>query len=176
MRAALTAIVFAACVTAPKSKPEGAEFVLRLAPASYGAELSTPQRITMVREGDRKSFDALLEIDSEAVRVAMFGAGQTLGTLTWDGTNFTKKVSIFVPEAVTAERIITDVELCFWPEAALRSSLPAGFTLEESAGERKLLRDGQPFATVTWNEGRKHVVLTQHVFHYALEIDSTEAQ
>lgn len=176
MRAALTAIVFAACVTAPKSKPQGPEFVLRLAPASYGAELSTPQRITMVRDGDRKSFDALLEIDAEAVRVAMFGAGQTLGTLTWDGANFTKKVSIFVPEAVTAERIITDVELCFWPEAALRSALPAGFTLEESAGERKLLRDGQPFATVTWNEGRKHVVLTQHVFHYALEIDSTEAQ
>lgn len=175
MRAAVTALLLtSACVTAPRPTPQGPEFVLRLAPASFGGELSTAQRITMVRDGDRKSFDALLEVDADAVRVALLGAGQTLGTLTWDGRDFTRKVSVFVPEAVTAERIITDVELCFWPEGPLRSALPAGYSLEEAAGVRNVRRDGQPFVTVTSTEGRKRVVLTQHVFHYALEIDSTD--
>jgi hypothetical protein len=108
------------------------------------------------------------------VRVALLGAGQTLGTLTWDGKGFTRQASVFVPEVVTAERIITDVEPCFWPEGPLRSALPAGYSLEEAAGVRNVRRDGQPFVTVTATEGRKRVVLTQHVFHYALEIDSAE--
>lgn len=174
MRAAVTALLLAGCVTTSGVRPQGPELVLRLAPASFGGELSTAQRITMVRDGDRKGFDALLEIDADAVRVALLGAGQTLGTLTWDGRDFTKKVSVFVPEVVTAERIITDVELCFWPEAPLRAALPAGYTLEESDGARHVLRDGEPFVTVTWSEGRKRVVLTQHVYRYTLEIDSTD--
>ena len=164
-----------ACVTTPPP-PSAPELVLRLSPASLGQELGLSQRITMVRDGDRKSFDALLEVDTAEVRVALIAMGQTLGALTFDGKNFTTRVSVHVPPVVTAERIITDVQLAWWPVEVVRAALPEGFTLEEVEGTRRLLKDGTPFVTVTWTEGRKQVVLTQHRFGYALEIDSAVAQ
>lgn len=179
MRAVLTvslALVVSACATTAKPPPPAPEFLLKLSPASLGREVSLNQRITMVRDGDRKSFDALLEVDATEVRVALIAMGQTLGTLTWDGTKFESRVSTHVPPVVTAERIITDVQLAWWPEETVRSALPAGFELSESSGKRVLTKDGQPFVTVTWTEGRAHVVLTQQRYGYALEIDSAEAQ
>ncbi len=176
MRAAfLSALALTACVTAPRPAPEPPPFVLRLTPASLGREVSLSQRITLVREGARQSFDALLEVDASAVRVALLGAGQTLGSLTWDGERFTRKASAFVPQAVTAERIITDIELAFWPEDAVRAGLPEGFALTEREGRRELSLGGEPFATVTWDAGHRRVVLTQHRFGYVLEIESVDA-
>lgn len=177
MRAVLTllALVVSACATTPRQPPPAPEFLLKLSPASLGREVSLNQRITMVRDGDRKSFDALLEVDASEVRVALIAMGQTLGTLTWDGAKFESRVSTHVPPVVTAERIITDVQLAWWPEEAVRAALPAGFSLTETPGQRVLLKDGQPFVTVTWTEGRARVVLTQHRYGYALEIDSAEA-
>lgn len=178
MRAVVTvlvALVVSACATTPKPPPPAPDFLLKLPPAGLGREVSLNQRITMVRDGDRKSFDALLEVDAAEVRVALIAMGQTLGTLTWDGKRFTSRVSTHVPPVVTAERIITDVQLAWWPEAEVRGALPEGFTLTEQPGTRALLKDGQPFVTVTWTGDRARVVLTQHRYGYALEIDSAEA-
>ena len=163
------------CVTTPQPTPSRPELLLRLAPATLGRELALTQRITMVRDGDRKSFDALLEVDADAVRVALIAMGQTLGTLTWDGKDFTSRVSTHVPPVVTAERIITDVQLAWWPVDVVRAALPPGFELDEVGGTRTLKKDGARFVTVTSTEGRQRVVLTQHLYGYALEIDSTEA-
>lgn len=177
MRAVLTVLlVFSACASTPKTTPPASDFLLKLSPASLGREVSLNQRITMVRDGDRKSFDALLEVDASEVRVALVAMGQTLGTLTWDGKVFTSRVSTHVPPVVTAERIITDVELAWWPQDVVRAALPEGFTLTESDGKRELFKDGQLVVTVTWTAGRARVVLTQHRYGYALEIDSAEAQ
>ena len=167
----------AACVTTPKPAP-APEFGLRLSPASLGRELSLSQRITVVRGEDRKSFDAQLEADASAVRIAAVAMGHTVASLTWDGKSLEQKVSTHVPAAVTASRILSDVQLAWWPAAAVRAGLPAGFTLEESANSRVVTEAGSPFASVTY-EGTapawRFVKLTQQRYGYVLEIESVEA-
>lgn len=178
MRAVLIALVFsAACVTTPRPLPE-AEFGLRLSPASLGRELQLSQRVTVVRQGERRSFDAQLEVDASTVRIAAVAMGQTVASLTWDGKSLEQHVSAQVPPAVTASRILSDVQLAWWPTQAIRDGLPAGYRIEEGAGSRAVTQNGVPFASVSY-EGTapawSHVRLTHQRYGYILDIESVEA-
>jgi hypothetical protein len=178
VRAGLILLVAAAgCATTPKPLPE-AEFGLRLAPASLGRELALSQRVTVVRGEERRSFDAQLEVDAKAVRIAAVAMGQTIATLSWDGTSLEQQVSTHVLPAVTASRILSDVQLAWWPVAAIRAGLPAGYVLEEGAASRAVTQNGAPFASVAY-EGSSpawsHVRLTHQKFGYVLDIESVEA-
>ena len=178
MRAGLIFLLLAAgCVTAPKPRPE-AEFGLRLSPASLGRELQLSQRITVVHGDERKSFDAQLEVDASAVRIAAVAMGQTIASLSFDGKSLEQQVSAHVPPAITAARILSDVQLAWWPAEAIRTGLPAGFSLEEEGGKRSLMKGGTLFAQVTYEGAApawKFVRLTQVRYGYLLEIESVEA-
>lgn len=176
MRAGLTALLFlAGCVTTPKPLPPPPEFGLRLSPASLGRELSLTQRITVSHGEVRRSFDAQLEADATAVRVAAVSLGQTIATLSWDGQTLEQRVSAHVPEVVTAARILSDVQLAWWPAQAIRAALPPGFRLEEQGSTRTLFHGEAPFATVSY-EGTppawRHVRLAHHRYGYQLDIES----
>ena len=178
MRAGLIwLLVSMGCVTAPPPRPEP-EFGLRLSPASLGRELQLSQRVTVVRGDERRSFDAQLEVDSGSVRIAAMALGQTIATLTWNGKTLEQSVSTHVPPAVTASRILSDVQLAWWPSEAIRSGLPEGFSLEEGRASRAVTERGAPFASVTY-EGTapawSHVRLTQQRYGYVLDIESVEA-
>lgn len=178
MRAGLILLVLTAgCVTTSLPLPE-AEFGLRLAPASLGRELALSQRVTVVRGDERRSFDAQLEVDAKAVRIAAVAMGQTVATLTWDGTSLEQHVSQHVPPAVTASRILSDVQLAWWPVQAIRAGLPAGFVLEEGSASRAVTQNGVPFASVAYEGSApawSHVRLTHQKFGYVLDIESVEA-
>ena len=178
MRAGLIAFLLASgCVTTPKP-PAEVEFGLRLSPASLGRELQLSQRVTVVRGEERRSFDAQLEVDGSAVRIAAVAMGQTIATLVWDGKTLEQKVSVHVPPSVTASRILSDVQLAWWPAEAIRAGLPAGFALEEVNDTRVVTQDGRPFASVSYEGAApawKIVRLTQQRFGYVLEIESVEA-
>lgn len=177
MRAGLI-LLFAlvGCVTVPRPVPEP-EFGLRLAPAALGRELALSQRVTVIRGEQRKSFDAQLEVDSSSVRIAAVAMGQTIATLSWDGKELAQNVSVHVPPAVTASRILSDVQLAWWPADAIRAGLPAGFSLADSEGARVVTQHGAAFASVAY-EGTapafRHVVLTHQRFGYVLDIESVE--
>ena len=178
MRAGLILLLLATgCVTPPRPRPQ-VEFGLRLSPASLGRELQLSQRITVVRGEERRSFDAQLEVDASAVRIAAVAMGQTIASLSFDGKSLEQRVTSHVPPAVTAARILSDVQLAWWPADAIRQGLPAGFSLEEEGGTRSLLDHGALFAQVSY-EGTPpawtRVRLTQVRFGYLLEIESVEA-
>lgn len=179
MRAGLTAILVAltGCVTAPKPVPTEDELVLRLSPASLGRELQLSQRITVLRGDLRRSFEAQLEVDASAVRIAAVAMGQTIASLSWDGKVFEQRVSAHVPEAVNASRILSDVQLAWWPAQAIRAALPPGYQLDESADSRTILHHGAPFASISY-EGLPpawaHVRLAQQKSGYVLDIESAE--
>jgi hypothetical protein len=78
------------------------------------------------------------------------------------------------PEVVTPERILSDVQLAFWPSAAVRDGLPRGYTLLDDGTHRTVLHDGQPFISVTMGDGSR-VELEHHTFGYRLTIESKEA-
>lgn len=179
MRAGLTAILVAltGCITTPKPMPTEEGLVLRLSPASLGRELQLSQRITVLRGDVRRSFDAQLEVDATAVRIAAVALGQTIASLNWDGKVFEQRVSAHVPDAVNAARILSDVQLAWWPADAIRAALPQDYELTESAGSRTILHRGSAFASLTY-EGHPpawaHVRLTHQKYGYVLDIESTE--
>jgi hypothetical protein len=177
VRAGVISLLFLGCVTTPRP-PAEPEFGLRLSPASLGRELQLSQRVTVVRGEERKGFDALLEVDASAVRIAAVAMGQTIASLAWDGKTLKQEVSTHVPPAVSASRILSDVQLAWWPVEAVRAGLPAGYSLEDRSGTRVITASGAPFASVSY-EGTppawKLVRLTQQRYGYVLEIESVEA-
>jgi Protein of unknown function (DUF3261) len=171
--------VFAgACATMPKVAPSP-QFTLALPPAALGMELCLAQRITVRRGDQHRTLEAQLEVDAASVRLAAVALGQRVATLRWDGATLEQQVSTHVPSVVTAERILTDVQLAWWPADAVRAGLKNRFTLEEGPGRRVVWLDGAPFATVDY-EGTppayRHVRLTHERSGYTLDIESVEAR
>jgi len=153
------------------------EFQLRLAPVALGVELQLSQRLTVIRGDEHRSFEAQFEVDADSLRIAAVALGQTLASISWDGTHLEEHVSTLIPSFISASRILTDVQLAFWPSAAIRSSLPLEYTLEEGILNRRLLHHGEIVAFITY-EGTspawRRVRLEQRHFGYTLEIESVE--
>jgi hypothetical protein len=176
----LALVLAAACATPQKAPPPAPdELVLALPPAALGRELHLAQRVTVLREGARFAFDAQLEADASALRLAAFALGQTVARLSWDGQRLDETHSSRTPEVVTPARIVSDVQLAFWPEAAVRAGLPPGYELVVSPARRLLLRQGLPFIEVRY-EGTGPAfprIEVDHVAHgFQLVIESTEAR
>jgi hypothetical protein len=168
--------VLGCATTAPPPAPPP-ELTLRLPPAALGSELSLAQRLTVVRGTERRGFDALLEADASAVRIAALALGQRVASLSWDGAHFEAQVSSQVPDFVTAPRILTDVQLAWWPAAAVEAGLPAGYALEASGTRRVLRRGGATVVLVTYEgvaPAWRRVTLQHLERGYTLEIDSVE--
>lgn len=175
------ATTLGACVTARPTPPSGAPsdgLLLALSPASLGRELHLAQRVTVFRGSSTWAFDAQLEADSTEVLLAAFAMGQTVARLRWDGHALEETHSERTPDVITPARILSDVQLAFWPASAVREGLPAPFALEEKPGERLVRRDGAPFVSVRWLEQTptsSRVELTHLTFGYRLVIESKEA-
>jgi hypothetical protein len=171
------ALALTACVTTPRPPPPGDDLLFKLSPNSLGRELQLAQRITVLRGADRKTFEAQLEVDALEVRIAAVALGQTVASLTWNGTTLKQQVSTHVPEAITADRILSDVQLAWWPAAAIRAALPGGYTLVEEGTRRTLSRDGTGVARIDY-EGTapawQHVRLAHLKYGYELDIESVD--
>jgi hypothetical protein len=132
----------------------------------------------VVRGDSTWGFDALLEADATEVRLAAFVMGQTMVRLTWNGRSLEEEHSARAPDIITPARILSDVQLAFWPSEAIREGLPEHFALDEGPNERSITQDGKPFAQLTyigtppvWSR----VELTHQAYGYRLTIESKEA-
>ena len=80
----------------------------------------------------------------------------------------------WLPAALDGERVLTDLQLVYWPMAAISAALPAGWTLAEESGRRLLRKDDAVVATVEYLQPL-HTRLRQHALGYTLDIESSEA-
>lgn len=173
----LALAVTSACVTAPKPKPDADDLLLKLSPKSLGRELQLAQRITVVRGAERKTFDAQIEVDAAEVRIAAVALGQTVASLKWDGVKLDKQVSTHVPDAITADRILSDVQLAWWPADAIRAALPGGYALDDAPAQRTLSRNGEGLARIDYvgtAPAWAHVKLSHLKYGYELDIESVD--
>jgi len=115
--------------------------LLRLPPSSLERPLALQQLLTAEFGSHTERLEVLLEADAQTVRVALLSAGQTGARLAWDGRELRQTQSGWWPPAVSAERVLSDLQFVLWPEAAVRAALPLGWTLGGTDGER-LLRHG----------------------------------
>jgi hypothetical protein len=134
------ALLLAACA-APQPAAER-ELSLRLSPASLGRELALQQHMTVSAHGRSQQMDVAIEVDADAVRMAVMDFGQTVARLEWDGRTLNETRARGWPDSVTGARVLSDLQLVHWPIAAIRAALPAGWSVDtEGAGRLVRYRD-----------------------------------
>ncbi|WP_179958151.1 DUF3261 domain-containing protein [Chitinimonas arctica] len=154
---------------------------LRLPPAAFGHSVGLAQRLTLTRPGKdndaQQSLDVLLEIDPAKVKLAAFALNQRILTLDWDGTRLHSERHPRLPAEVDAERVLRDLQWALWPAEAIRAGLPAGWTLEDSAGQRVLRHAGQVQLRIGYSgtpRWQGKLELHNLLQGYRLGIESTE--
>jgi hypothetical protein len=110
--------------------------------------------------------------------VGLTAMGVRAFTLKYDGQNISVENTLPVPSQMTPERLLADIQLVFWPLAALQPVLEkAGWQLTEPfSGTRRLRRGDTLAAEVHYDRadpwsGRSWLVNLEH--SYTLGIDST---
>jgi hypothetical protein len=154
--------------------PQAEEPLLRLPPAALGRELNQQQQITVSVEGRApQRLEVLLEADAQAVRLALMSLGRTAARLEWDGRALRQDSAAWWPAAVAGERVLSELQLALWPAPALQAALPAGWTLEEAAGQRRLSWQGEPVIAIRY-EAPQRTELTHLRAGYRLLIEARD--
>jgi hypothetical protein len=160
---ALLPLALAGCASTALRAP-----LLRLAPQDLGRTLSVQQHLQFTRGDQVMGVDALLEVDASAVQVALLSLGQTALRLRWDGQQLALQRAPWLPPAVSAEQILSDLQLVLWPIEAITAALPPGWALQ-NAPEGRSLRYGNTVVS-TVHTGPTSTELTQHLSGYRLRI------
>ena len=128
------------------------------------------------RDSPAQPLDALLEIDPQGLHLAGFALQQRILTLHWDGQKLESWRHPLLPDSVDAGKILRDIELVYWPVAAIQASLPAGWQLEEADGERHLSLGGEIQLLIRYHvdaAGQGQIELENRREGYRLQIESS---
>lgn len=145
---------------------------LRLSPASLGRELALQQRLEIVIGDKTQVLEALLEVDATELRLGVQALGQSALTMRWDGKELQQQRAGWLPPALSADRVLFDLQLVYWPVDAIRSALPPDWTLQELPGQRVLLHAGTKIVSVSYPTAHG-AVLKQVRGAYVLNVTST---
>lgn len=156
----------------PQTRPAQHGLELALSPASLGRELALQQQLTFVFGSEQRSMDALLEADAGRVALAVQAAGQSALVLQWDGASLQQQRASWLPAQVRGERVLSDLQLTYWPVVAIRAALPEGWTIDEAQGVRQLRERGEDVATVRFVSPER-VEIDSHREHVRLIIVSS---
>lgn len=114
--------------------------VLALSPSSLGHAMSEQQLVVITApDGSQRTVQALLEVDAQHVRLALLHMGQRLASVVWDGDTLDVQRSRYLPEQVSPQRVLSDMQLALWPHSVIAQALPQDWQLDvHSFGERQL--------------------------------------
>ncbi len=162
-------LMLAACAHAPP-RARIALPPLRLAPATLGYELAEQQRLVFHLGREQREMTALLEVDADALRLAVEALGQTGVRLHWDGRALDERRAAWLPPQVRGARVLDDIQFVLWPATAIRAALPPGWRLEADEQERRLLSGGTVWLSARYGEAG--VRLDNAAEGYRLDIQS----
>lgn len=130
------------CALLPREEPPGqVESKSELMPIAQplGPARRIVQQINAVWADRQESLLAVLELDARHIAMAgLSNDGLSLFNLTYDGHTVVSDKSPLLPESVSPEFIITDLQLVYWPIAMLQKKLPAEWRLEDGRNKRFL--------------------------------------
>jgi hypothetical protein len=179
--AVLGLLVNCATIKTPSEAGGSDDLVLKMAPRSLERDLVLSQHLTVTYENTVRELDAQLEVDAEHIGLVALFMGQPVATLNFDGQRFAQEKSHLVPAVISAERILTDVQLAFWPAEKIVQALPLGFVLLSAPRERQLLKGGLLQKRLAYAEGGtpaaqwRHISIVSVKPAYQLDIESIEA-
>lgn len=174
IRIVAVAVMLAGCAGQPARAPNSDLPTLRLSPASLGFEMALQQRLQVIVGDQSQTLDALLEVDAGELRLGVQALGQSALTMRWDGKELQQRRADWLPPALSADRVLFDLQLVFWPADAIRAVLPADWSLQEAPGQRLLLHAGTAVVSVNYLSVN-HSVLKHLREAYVLDVTSTSA-
>jgi hypothetical protein len=148
--------------------------LLRLAPAALERTLSLHQQLGVEAGTRSERVEVLLEADANVVRLAVVALGRTAARLEWDGVTLRHTKAAWWPGSVQPERVLSDLQLVWWPAAAVRQALPLGWSLEANDRQRVLRHGARDIVTVSYASAG-NVELVHHRENYRLHIESRPA-
>ena len=177
----------AGCTTAPAEHSPG---TVRIGPEMYlslprpdelGRELEAAQLVA-ARYGEQ-TFLFECRLSATAGRFSFVGLdmlGRRAMSVVWTDSGVTAEKAAWVPQALSPERILADMVLLYWPDAAVQRSL-RGAELRSTADGRLLLSQGKeairmqyrPLGADRWTG---QLTLQNIAWGYELEIQSTVLQ
>lgn len=114
--------------------------LLALPVQALPCSVALQQRLTvMPPQQSAQSLEALLEVDTHTLKLALFHIGQRMGTLQWDGQQLHTELSRWWPSVLPPAQVLSDLQLALWPMDAIQADLPAGWQVEENHSFRRLL-------------------------------------
>lgn len=170
----------AGCATSPRAMQapalvDASRPLLRLPPAALGRTLALQQQLTITHGTETHRLDALLEADATELRLVVQAVGRSALRLRWDGTQLEQTRADWLPPQLAAERVLSDLQLAYWPAAAISAALPAGWTLEADDAHR-VLREGDVVVTEVRYPSARRIEIEQHRDDFRLDIESVPLQ
>ena len=138
----------AACHSGATAVPN--RWRLALTPASFAQTISLQQHVEVEQSGRNIDFEAVLDITPDTVTLVGLAFNQRVFTLKYDGVKLQESRSKMLPREVQAGDVLSDLQLALWPTEAVRSALPAGWTLRDSTGLRVLSESDTVRTTITY--------------------------
>lgn len=126
--------------------------MLMLQPSTLGMELSMMQRMRVhlnaFPDAPSLELEVALEADASSVRLAILQLSHTVARLNWDGARIDQHLAPGWPKVVSAERVLSDLQMVWWPLGAIQDGLAAGWTVRESVGLRNFVHGERVVTTV----------------------------
>jgi hypothetical protein len=149
-----------------------------LSPALLGRDFSALQRVDGEFGGHPALFLFYLEVEGERLSlVATTPDGTGLFGLVQQGEAVTVEPSPLLPRQWRPAAVLMDLQLAYWPAAAVADNLAGtGLQLQQAGGERRLLQGGRPVISIhrgadPWREPLR----LEHVdWHYRYRVTTLQ--
>jgi len=149
---ACVAFLLSACAGIPVLLGEETTLTLLLQPATLGMELSMMQRMRVRLDAypmaPSPELEVAFEADASSVRIAILQLSHTVARIDWDGNRVEQQLAPGWPKVVSAERILSDLQMVWWPLSAIQNELPQGWTVRESGAIREFIHGEKVVTTV----------------------------
>ncbi len=127
--------LIAGCATAPPPLLEP------IAPAALGESIEVRQQVTARFHGRTRVMQVALKVaPTDLTLIGLSAIGQRLFTLSWNAGHTTLTSDVDTLNRLDPSRILADLELAYWPVAALQAALDPDLRLEQQGTSRTLWR------------------------------------
>jgi hypothetical protein len=163
------------CAVLTKSDVVNQPVLMPMAPP-IGPSRRVVQQITAQWPDRKETMLCVLELDKQRIAIAgLTNDGLSLFNLTYDGKTIVADKSPLLPDSVAPEFIITDLQLVYWPVAALQKSLHgSSWRLEVDTNHRRLYYQGSKTIEVNYLVHdalwAKSAELVNYRYNYRLQI------
>jgi hypothetical protein len=171
----LCALLLSSCAFLTKPYDVKQAVLMPMSPP-VGPSRRVVQQITALWPDRKEILLCVLELDKQRIAVAgLTSDGVSLFNLTYDGKTIALDKSPLLPDSVSPEFIITDLQLIYWPFTVLQKNLLASsWRLEIDKNHRRLYYQGNKTVEVIYllpdAIWAKSVELINYRYNYRLQI------